>query len=277
MKVFISVDIEGIAGVVHWDETRGEGEEFQRARRWMTGEANAAVRGAFAGGADEVVVNDSHGQQRNLLAEELDPRARLVRGRLKPMMMMEGITPGTDAIFLVGYHARAGTGQAILNHTFSGKSIYQLSLNGRVVGEVGYNAALAGSLGSPVALVSGDDVLSREVDLLLPWAERVVVKRGVSSWAAENLSPQISCERIYQGAARALAGLSEMQLYQLPGPINMEITFQRPILADLAAWVPTARRVDGTTVAFAAENMMEINRAWVTVINLVSSQTDGYG
>ena len=143
MRVYISVDMEGIAGVVHWADTKLEGVEYERARRWMTGEANAAIEGALAAGATEVVVNDSHGHMRNLLVEELHTEAWLVRGSPKPYCMLEGLEPGFDAVFLVGYHALAGTGGGVLNHSFSGSAIAAMRLNGLLVGEVGFNAALA--------------------------------------------------------------------------------------------------------------------------------------
>ena len=152
MQTFISVDIEGVASVIHRDQTKLEGIEYETARRWMTDDANAAIEGALAAGATEIVVADSHGHMRNLLVEELHPSATLIRGALKPLCMLEGLQsqghPQTDAVLLVGYHAMAGTGTGILNHTFSGGAIYRLSLNGLTVGEVGFNAALAGSLGA---------------------------------------------------------------------------------------------------------------------------------
>ena len=134
MRVYISVDMEGIAGVVHWADTKLEGVEYERARHWMTGEANAAIEGALAAGATEVVVNDSHGHMRNLLAEELNPEAWLIRGSPKPGCMMEGLEPGFDAAFLVGYHALAGTGGGVLNHSFSGSAIASMKLNDLLVG-----------------------------------------------------------------------------------------------------------------------------------------------
>jgi D-amino peptidase len=277
MRVLISVDLEGIAGVVHHVETKLEGEEYERARRWMTGEANAAIEGAFAGGATEVVVNDSHGHMRNLLVEELHKDARLIRGNIKPFGMMQGIEPGTAAAFLIGYHAKAGTGGGILNHSFNGGAIARLRLNDLEVGETGYNAALAGAMGIPVVLVSGDEALSCEVETLLPWAERVVVKRGITSWAAENISPFRARELIAEGARKALQRLKEMSLLEITTPIRFEVGFFRPIYADLASLVPGVKRLNGTTVAYEAEDMLTINQAWATIKTLASSQPGGYG
>ncbi len=277
MRVMMSVDLEGIAGVVHHVETKLEGEEYERARRWMTAEANAAIDGAIAGGATEVVVNDSHGHMRNLLAEELNPRATLIRGNIKPYGMMQGIQPGTQAAFLIGYHAKAGTGGGILNHSFIGSMIYSLHLNGLEVGETGYNAALAGAMGIPVALVTGDDALAREVEAILPWAERVVVKQGITSWTAENISPHLARERICAAAERALHRLEEMRLFTVKGPVRFEVTFFRAIYADLASFVPGVERIGGTRVAFTGEDMLAVNRAWLTIKTMITSQPGGYG
>ncbi|MCL4562745.1 MAG: M55 family metallopeptidase [Chloroflexi bacterium] len=277
MRVIISVDLEGIAGVVHHVETKLEGEEYERARRWMTGEANAAIEGAFAGGASEVVVNDSHGHMRNLLAEELHKDARLIRGNIKPFGMMQGIEPGTAAAFLIGYHAKAGTGGGILNHSFMGGTIARLRLNALEVGETGYNAALAGAMGIPVALVSGDEALSREVEALLPWAERVVVKKGITSWAAETISPLLARELIAASAKKALQRLQDMSTLKVSSPIRFEVEFFRPIYADLASMVPGVQRLSGTAVAYEAADMLAINQAWATMKTLASSQPGGYG
>ena len=277
MRVYISVDMEGIAGVVHWADTKLEGVEYERARRWMTGEANAAIEGALAAGATEVVVNDSHGHMRNLLAEELNPEAWLVRGSPKPLCMLEGLEPGFDAAFLVGYHALAGTGSGVLNHSFSGSSVASMQLNGLLVGEVGFNAALAGAMQVPVAMVTGDEMLSREVHNLLPWAERVVVKHGITSWSARSASPAKAQSLIRAAAERAVRGLSAMSPLVVEPPIRLEVAFFRPIQADLAGLLPGAERVNGTTVAYTAPDMNTINRAWMIMLSAVGSQPGGYG
>jgi D-amino peptidase len=279
MRVYISVDMEGIAGVVHWADTRLEGVEYERARQWMTGEANAAIEGALAAGATEVVVNDSHGHMRNLLAEQLNPEAWLVRGSPKPGCMMEGLQPGFDAAFLVGYHALAGTGGAVLNHSFSGSAITSMKLNGLLVGEVGFNAAFAGALGVPIALVTGDDKLSQEVARTLPWAERVVVKQSITSWSAKNLSPTKAQALIRAAAERALQRRAELSPLVITAPIRLEVAFFRPIHADQAGLLPGAERVNGTTVAYTAADMDTINRAWMIMLAAAGggSQPGAYG
>lgn len=277
MRVFISVDMEGIAGVVHWADTRPEGVEYERARHWMTAEANAAIEGALAAGATEVVVNDSHSYMRNLLAEELHPEAWLVRGSQKPLCMVQGLEPGFAAAFFVGYHAMAGTGGGVLNHSFSGSSVYRLQLNDLTVGEVGFNAAVAGAMQVPVVMVTGDEILSREVQAVLPWAERVVVKHGISSWSAKNVSPTKAQGLIRTAAEHALRRLSDMSPLVLTAPIRFQAEFFRPIFADQASLLPGAERVNGTTVAYVAQDMDTINRAWMTMLTLSGSAAGGYG
>jgi len=279
MRVYISVDMEGIAGVVHWADTRLEGVEYERARHWMTGEANAAIEGALAAGASEVVVNDSHGHMRNLLVEELNPEAWLVRGSPKPYCMLEGLQAGCDAVLLVGYHALAGTGGGVLNHSFSGSAIASMRLNGLLVGEVGFNAALAGGLRVPVVMVTGDEALSQEVSQVLPWAERVVVKHGITSWSARSLSPVKAQVLIRAAAERALRHLPEMTPLAMSAPIRLEVAFFRPIHADLAGQLPGAERVNGTTVAYTAADMDTINRGWMMMLQAAAggSAPGAYG
>ena len=208
MRVYISVDMEGVAGVVHEDQTdptepRHAGE-YNRMRRLMTSEANAAIEGAVEAGATRILVNDSHWLMRNLLAEELHPSAELLSGGPKLRSMVEGVELGFDAAIFVGYHAMAGTRHAIIDHTYTG-TVHEARLNGRPVGELGINAALAGSYGVPVAMVSGDQALAAEAKALLGDAvETVVVKHAVGRFAARSVSPAESCRRIREGAAAAL-------------------------------------------------------------------------
>ena len=235
MRIYISVDMEGVACVTHGDHVKLEGTEYEMARKWMTAEANAAIKGALRAGATEVVVADSHGHMRNMLPDELHQEALLVRGSPRPLSMMEGLDETFDAAFLVGYHSRAGTAKGILSHTYIGSSVYALRLNGITVGEPGFNAATAGHFGVPVALVCGDDTVDAEVTALMPTAECVVTKWAISPLAARNLTPKASQQRILQGAMRALERLGEMKPWVLKTPIRFEVDFMRPIHAYLAA------------------------------------------
>src|SRR5205823_11155188 len=203
MRVYISVDMEGIAGVVHEGQTDPTdpacAAEYARFRRLMTAEANAAVEGALAAGATRVVVNDSHWFMRNLLAEELHQAAELVSGDPKPRSMVQAIDAGFDAALFIGYHARAGTRNAILDHTYADR-IHEVRLNGRPVGELGINAGFAGVTGVPVALVSGDSGLAAEArELLGDHLAVPVAKEVVSGHAARSVAAAVACRMIRAG------------------------------------------------------------------------------
>jgi D-amino peptidase len=270
MRVYISVDMEGVAGVVHEDQTdpiepRHAGE-YNRMRRLMTSEANAAIEGALQMGASRVLVNDSHWLMRNLLAEDLHPAAELLSGGPKLRSMVEGIEQDFDAALFVGYHAMAGTKHAIIDHTYAGV-VHEARLNGRPVGELGINAALAGSYGVPVAMVSGDQALADEAKALLGDAvEAVVVKHAVGRFAARSVSPIESCRRIREGAAAAL-GRTHAPL-TLKAPIRLEVEFTLAHMADMAELVPGSVRTDGRTLAYAHDDYREVFRAWRALYNL---------
>jgi len=279
MRIYISVDMEGIAGVVHEDQTnpvdpRCAGE-YGRFRRLMTAEANAAIEGAQAGGASRILVNDSHWLMRNLLPDELNPSAELVSGGPKTWSMMEGIETGHDAAFFVGYHARAGTQNAILDHTYTDR-ILDVRLNGSSVGEVGLNAALAGSYGVPVALVSGDQALATEAAQLLgPALKTVVVKTAMSRHAARSLAPALACQRIREAAEQAVTALTKgkpaVSPWVVKPPVKLEVDFRVTVEADLAAMMPGATRIGPRTVGYQHAEYREVFRAFRTFFNLASA------
>lgn len=271
MKIFISVDIEGVACVTHGDHTKMEGLEYEMARKWMTAEANAAIEGALEAGATEVVVVDAHGFMRNLLPDELHEDALLVSGIPRPLFQMEGLDDTFKAVFLIGYHARAGDALGILSHTHVGSIVYQVRLNNNVVGEVAFNAAVAGHFGVPLALVAGDDTLDAEVGATHPWTERVITKWAVSSNAARNLTPKASQKRIRAAATRAIERLDQMKVTRLEAPIQLEVTFLKPIYAQLVADIPGAERVNGRTIKYTGQDMVEISRIWRLMINAALS------
>ncbi len=204
MKIFISVDIEGVAGVVALQEGQPGNAEYERARRLMTAEANAAIAGAFDGGATEVVVNDSHGPMVNLLPEELDARAELIRGNIKPFGMFAGVDASFAGAMCVGYHAAAGD-RGVLAHTTAGV-FTAVRLNGSESSEASIYGAHAGSMGVPVILVSGDDVIVDACRDLFAGAQLVQVKTALSQRAARSVAPSVACERIRRAAAEAVGG-----------------------------------------------------------------------
>lgn len=270
MRVYISVDMEGIAGVVHESQTDPAtpafAAEYGRFRRLMTTEANAAVEGALAAGATRVLVNDSHWFMRNLLAEELHQAAELVSGDPKPRSMVQDIDGGFDAALFIGYHARAGTRNAILDHTYADR-IQDVRLNGKPVGELGLNAALAGVHGVPVALVSGDSAVAAEAkDLLGPGVATVIVKEAVSRHAAKSVAPPVACRMIREEVPRALQRAHVP--FTLRAPVTLEVDFAMTIHADMAELCPGATRTAGRTVAFTHPEYGEVFRAWRTLLNL---------
>jgi D-amino peptidase len=272
MRVYISVDMEGVAGVVHEDQTdptepRHAGE-YNRMRRLMTSEANAAIEGALDAGATRILVNDSHWLMRNLPAEDLHPAAELLSGGPKLRSMVEGIELGFDAALFVGYHAMAGTRHAVIDHTYT-SIVHEARLNGRPAGELAINAALAGSHGVPVAMVSGDQALAAEAKALLgDGVEAVVVKHAVGRFAARSVSPAESCRRIREGAAAALR--RSHAPFTLGAPIRLEVGFALTHMADMAELLPGSMRTGGRTLEYVHDDYWEVFRAWRAFYNLAS-------
>ncbi len=259
MKIFISADIEGVAGVVHGQQGTPGNPEYETARRLMIGEVNAAIEGAFAGGATAVVVNDSHYLMRNLIPSELDRRARLVSGFLKPDSMMQGLDAGFAGAMLVGYHARAAT-RGILAHTISGYAFASVTVNGHPAGETLLYGAFAGALGVPVILVSGDDCLKQEVERHFPHAEYAEVKTAYGAQAGESLSPASACDVIRAHARRAVERASQIAPVTLNAPLECEVRLNNQSIADLAALLPMCERLDSTTVRLTSGSIGELIR-----------------
>ncbi len=272
MRVYISVDMEGVAGVVHENQTDPidprHAQDYNRFRRLMTAEANAAIEGAVAAGAGTVLVNDSHWLMRNLLAEDLHPAAELLSGGPKLRSMVEGVEAGFDAALFIGYHARAGTQHAVIDHTYTSR-VYEARLNGQPVGELAINAAMAGIYGVPVAMVSGDQALAAEARALLGEAlETVVVKHAVGRFSARSVPPAESCRRIREGATVALKRTHRPLV--LTTPIRLEVDFQLTQMADMAELVPGSKRTGGRTLEYVHHDYREVFRAWRALYNLAS-------
>jgi D-amino peptidase len=275
MRIYLSVDMEGLAGVAHAHQVSfGAGvdrTDYDRSRGLMAGEANAAIVAALAAGADEVIVNDSHWQMRNLRAEDLAAGARLVIGD-KPLSMTQGVGGPGDGAFdgaaFIGYHAGAGSERGVIGHTYSSATVLELRVNGRPHNEAGINAIRLGHHDVPVILVAGDDALAEEVAELLPWAERVVVKRALGYSAADSLSPASAQDAIRSAMARAIGRLGEMELYQPQSPLRGEIDFRLPVMADYAAVVPGTERLGPRTVGFAGDDGHAFYRLFLALTRL---------
>ncbi len=265
MKILLSVDMEGITGVVSQSHTDPAQSEYQRFRKLMTGDVNAAIEGALAGGATELIVNDAHANMDNILIEDLNPAARLISGSPKPFSMMQGIGPEVGAVFLIGYHARAGSAPAIHDHTWSGY-LFELALNGQVVGEIGLNAALAGHFGVPVVLVTGDQAATAEAREILGDVEVVTVKTAVGRTAAECWPPARTAEMIRAAAARALT--RSRPPFVLQPPITLSVEFMRSVQAEKAALLPGAQRSGARVVEWTSADMVTAYQTWRAITGL---------
>jgi D-amino peptidase len=277
MKVYISVDMEGLAGVSHNKPTIRGDDGYPQAVELMVGETNAAIEGAFDGGATDVTVNDSHGGMFNLPPHKLDTRARLVQGN-KPYSMTEAAREGAfDVALFVGYHARAGHPRGTLAHTYTGR-ITLVELGGRPAPEAAINALYLGALGVPVGLVSGDDALAEEVADWLPWAERVVVKRAVSMKAADSLHPSVACRLIAESSRRVVEKLArgehDLQPLVLDAPISLRIDFVHAGFADMAAMIPGFDREGDRGVRFQSDDATTVFRAFVSAADVSRAADD---
>lgn len=275
MKILISADMEGISGIVDWEQvTPGHPEYLSRGRQLMTGDVNAAIHGVFEGGADEVVVSDAHWNGRNVLLEELDPRARLNSGSPSPFSMMQSVDdmPAPQAVILVGYHAMAGTKKGVLDHTWSNERIRAVYLNDQLVGEIGLNAALAAEYQAPVIALTGDQHACAEAqDLLGAALEIAVVKNATGRYAAQCLPLAESRERICEAAARGVTKFRSGQApapFRLETPIRLGVEFMDTQHVDRAFLMPGTERPSGTRLDYVAPDMVTAHRALRAMVAL---------
>lgn len=270
MKILIAADMEGITGVVSWNHVATDHPEYARFRKLMTDDVNAAIRGAFEGGASEVLVSDGHNNGRNILIEELDPRAHLNSGTPSPLSMVQGVDSGVSAVMYVGYHARIGTQNAILEHTWSDERVANLWINGDLFGEIGLNAAVSGHFNVPVIMISGDQSACTEAAGLLKGIETAAVKYASGRMAAECLPPSVTQNLIQAASTRAVQRLKAGQASQplkLNPPITMTIDFVQSEMADRAALLPGSSRA-GRRLQYTAQDMVTLYAAFRTALAL---------
>jgi D-amino peptidase len=266
--------MEAITGVVHWDQVDPNHPEYPRFRDLMTYDVNAAVRGAIAGGAESVTVTDGHEDGRNILIEELDPRAVLISGAPAPLSMVEGIDRGVDGVMFVGYHGRSGAPMAILDHTWSNRRVANLWINDRLLGEAGLNGAVCGHFNVPVIMISGDQTVCGEARELFGDLETAEVKRAIGRMAAECLPPAVTNERIELAAQLAVHRLGSGTApapFRLSPPIQMVVEFAQSEMADSATSMPGVRRLHDRKVAYGAEDMVTIYSAFQALVALAGS------
>jgi D-amino peptidase len=248
MRVLVSVDLEGVAGVAMRSQTSPQGPGYAAACVLMTAEANAAVRGAFDGGATSVVVNDSHGRMDNLVAQDLDERAQLVVGSPKALSMMEQVESHCDVALLVGYHVGPDSVDGVLPHTYSGSSFSEVRLNGKSVSEVELNALIAAQFSVPVGLVTGDEQVCAVARQALPGVVTVAVKRGLGATAAVSLTPLNACRAIQDGATLAVQTAPSMRPMDVPAELLIEVELRPNGAAELARLIPGTERVSARVV-----------------------------
>ena len=277
MRVYISVDMEGIGGISHPDPTNPKDVRYPVAVDLMVGETNAAIEGAVAAGATDILVNDSHWNMTNLLPADLHPAARVLQGE-KAWSMVAGArpdaggTPSFDVALFVGYHARAGHPTGTIAHTYSGAPA-ETRLDGRPTGEYGLNALALGAWGIPVGLVTGDDALAEEVGGWLPWAERVVVKTVDGTHSAISIHPSLARERVRDGAEAAVRAAADGRLRTLDvgPPVVIEIDYQRGVVADHAAIVPGVERFGDRSIRIRTEDPILAFRGFLAANRLASA------
>jgi D-amino peptidase len=277
MKIWISFDMEGVAGIVDWEQCRPSGgSRYAVGCGLMLDEVNAAIEGALAGGATEVVLNDSHGGMANLDPRLVAGGASYIAGRHKPLYMMEGLDQSVEAAFLVGYHGSISGRPSTLSHTYNPEVFAGARVNGTEVGESGINALVAEHFGVPIAFVSGDSVTWAETEEFAPGAVNVVTKESITRFSSLNLHPAESCRRIRAGAEEAVRRVAAGRV-GTPGiarPASLELDLQTGDMAEVATWARGTDRVSERTVRIEGENLLDVYRSFVAV-NYITRQAGG--
>jgi len=267
-KIFISVDMEGITGVVQPAQLGPDGFEYQRAREWMTAEVNAAIQGARDAGPADIVVCDSHGNGQSVLIDRLPDDVQIVRGFPRPLEMMQGIDASFAAALFIGYHASEWTADAVRGHTISSARLLGVKLNGMEVSEGIYNAALAGQFGVPIAFISGDRLAVSQLQKVVPSAEGAIVKEPFGYHSAQTVTPARGQALIRDGVKRAMAKLGTLQPYRVKTPIDLEVGFKLTIDAERAAFIPGLARSDAHNVKGTFPDMIQITKLLQVVTSL---------
>ncbi|MFT9496087.1 M55 family metallopeptidase [Anaerosolibacter sp.] len=271
MKIYISADIEGISGVVNSTHVSQQGYDYNRARKLMTDEVNAAVKGAKLSGAKTILVNDSHGPMTNLLIEELDEDVVLITGNKKLLGMMEGIDDTYDAVLLIGYHARHNT-SGVLAHTYHGGVISEVKVNGKAVGEFEFNALVAGQYSVPVVFVSGDDTLSEQVKNFHPDIETLVVKNTHSRYTAACMQPK-KVHRLLEDSVHKILSqeIKRITPCKMEGEIELEVSFLNSGMAEATLFIPGVVLIEPNRVRYAAKDIIEAYKMRTALTTLAAS------
>ena len=263
MRVFISFDMEGVAGIVDWAQCRPPGQPYEEGRALLLGEVNAAIDGALAGGATEFVCNDSHGAMNNLNPADLHGRAAYLAGRHKPLYMMEGLDQSFDAVFFVGYHGSISGESSVLSHTYNPSVISRVTLNGVECGESGINGLVALGHNVPVALITGDQVTSAEAEPFFKQAEQVVVKGSITRFAAAQAHPEQAREMINAAAEAAVRRIGSVPLPDIGLPARLDVELLTADMAHVATWVKGVERSGTRSVRIEGDDPLEVYRSFV--------------
>ena len=277
MKVWMSLDMEGVAGIVDWEQCRpGSGATYELGCQLLQAEVNAAIEGAIAGGATEIVLNDSHSRMANLDPRLIAGNAQYISGRHKPMYMMQGLDDTVDAIFFIGYHGSISGEPSTMSHTYNPEVFSGAKVNGEYVGESGINALVADHYKVPIALVTGDDVTWKETEPFAAGAVNVVTKWSITRASARSLHPTESCRLIRAGAEEAVrrvaAGMVSLPSIGLPVALDLEL--QTADMADVAVWVRGVEKVADRAVRVEGSDLLGVFQSFVAV-NYITRQAGG--
>jgi len=260
LKIYISADMEGVVGVVTNEQLGPQGFEYARFREFMTQEVNAAIEGALAAGATQIVVSDSHGNGQNLLIEKLHKDVTLVRAWPRPLMMMQGIDETFAGAVFIGYHTGTTNSQGVRAHTMSSARLADVQLKGVSVSEAGINAAIAGHFNVPVIAVSGDDAVVKETQALLGDVEGAVVKWASGFHSARTIMPDASYQIIRDKVTKAVRRIKDFKPYKLSGPIQVDVRFKNYRPSEVLSYLSIVQRTDAHSIRFTGKDMIEVSK-----------------
>ncbi|HEU4640085.1 MAG TPA: M55 family metallopeptidase [Candidatus Binatia bacterium] len=260
MKIYISADMEGVVGVVTNEQLGPQGFEYARFREFMTNEVNAAIEGALAGGATQIVVSDSHGNGQNLLLEKLPSDILVVRAWPRPLMMMQGIDETFAGAIFIGYHTATTNSAGVRAHTISSARLADVQLKGISVGEAGLNAAIAGHFNVPVIMISGDDAVVKETQALLGDVEGAVVKWASGFHSAKTIMPNASYQLIREKVTKAVRRIKDFKPYKLAAPIQLDVRFKNYRPSEVLSYLSIVERTDAHSIRFTGKDMIEVSK-----------------
>jgi len=271
LKIYISADMEGVVGTVTGDQLGPSGFEYDRARRWMTEEVNAAIRGARAAGAAEIVVSDSHGNGQNLLLDELPEDITVIRSWPRPLAMMAGIDETFDGAIFIGYHTSTDNSAGVRAHTMSSARLTSVKLNGVPVPETGINAAIAGHFGVPVIMLSGDDAIAAEASALLGDLETAVVKQALGFHSAATMMPEAAYRLIEETAERAVRRIEDFEPRDVGGPVKLEVSMKHYRPVEVLGYLEIVERIDSHTIRYRGSDIIAVSDFLIFLLNYDSN------